>query len=619
MSDTRHHRRLVAILAADVAGYTRAMADDESGTLDGLHSLLNDTIAPQVAEYGGRIFKTMGDGILAEFASSVDAAECAVAIQSIRSKSNAPLKLRIGLHVGDVIVEGDDLFGDGVNIATRLQAEAEPNQIAVSNTFRRHAEGRFELSFHSLGKRRLKNLPHPMEVYLLVQPQGPMPPNRPKRKRRLLIGSLAASALLLLFGGVWYFFLGDSRPQSPAIFGAPAIAILPFENLSQDAEQAYFADGLAEDLIADLAKIESVHVVSRRSSFADWVKSAPIDEIAEKLKVRYVVEGSVRRASDQLRITTSLIDTSTNLRVWSQRFEGSNDDVFSFQDQIIGEVIASLRLKLSPSLQDAVKSRGTDNPAAYDAYLRGMRHLSERRRLDTEGNAEAQRAFEEAIALDPDYALAYAGLGWAKWLYIETIYTFTSPDQAFSLAEKSLSLGENALAHRTLARQHFALLNFSDFASRKIDQAVVHLEAARKLSPSDPDVLADLALALPFVGRPGEAVALIHTAMERNPNHPAWYYAAAGIAYLLTEKPELAVRDLERWSAATPSWNVLQMFLVSGYGLANQPDAAKAAYDKNTATFGGRMSVYAAKRKWPMRPDEEEIFLRGLRIAGVPE
>jgi adenylate cyclase len=334
---------------------------------------------------------------------------------------------------------------------------------------------------------------------------------------------------------------------------------LPFDNLSQDVEQAYFADGLAEDLIADLSKIEGIQVVSRTSSFADWVKSAPVEEISERLRVRYVVEGSVRRANDQLRITASLIDTMSNTPIWTERFDGSNSDVFGFQDRITGEIIAALRVQLTPAEQQAVETRGTDNVDAYDAYLRGLRLLSARRRLDTEANAAAQMAFEEAIQIDPEYALAYAGLGWTKWLYIESINVFGGEEatrKAFEIAEKSLALEDNALAHRTLARKHFALMNFYIKTTKKTDLAVTELEAARRLRPNDPDVLADLATVLPFAGRPKDALKLIQKAMEMNPDHPAWYFAASGIAYLLTEEAELAIRDLKRWSEAAPNWNV---------------------------------------------------------------
>ncbi|MHA1528273.1 MAG: adenylate/guanylate cyclase domain-containing protein [Alphaproteobacteria bacterium] len=264
MSETRQQRRLAAILAADVVGYTRAMAADETGTLVQLQMLLGEVVGPAVVGHDGRIFKEMGDGILVEFPSAVDAAQCAAAIQAALAASDSALQLRIELHVGDVIVEGDDLFGDGVNIAARLEAEAEPGGIVVSNAFRRHAEGRAGLVFDDLGTRRLKNVAEPMRVHLLRRDgTGPARPARAPLRRLALAG---AAAVVLGLAVLWAApeFLGGNGPGNTAQATAtPAIAVLPFENLSQDVEQAYFADGLAEDLITNLSKIEGIQVVSR--------------------------------------------------------------------------------------------------------------------------------------------------------------------------------------------------------------------------------------------------------------------------------------------------------------------------------------------------------------------
>ncbi|MCZ6611357.1 MAG: hypothetical protein O6941_01880, partial [Planctomycetota bacterium] len=349
----------------------------------------------------------------------------------------------------------------------------------------------------------------------------------------------------------------------------------------------------------------------------------PVEEIAKRLKVRYVVEGSVRRAGDQLRITASLIDTMSDTPIWTERFDGSSNNVFAFQDEITGQIIAALRVQLTPAEQQAVEVRGTDNPAAYDAYLRGLRLLSARRRLDAEANKAAQAAFEESIRLDPDYALAYAGLAWTKWLYIATINVYGGEEatqRAFEVAEKSLMIEDNALAHRTLAKKHFAFLTFYLKTTKKIDLAVTELEAAQRLQPNDADVIADLAMALPFAGRPRDALKLIQKARELNPNHPAWYFAASGVAYLLTEETELAIRDLERWVESTPNWNVPYMFLASAHGLAGQTEAAKAALDRHAYLIqGAKMTFYSVKRQWPMAPAEEEIFIRGLRVAGMTD
>jgi TolB-like protein len=396
--------------------------------------------------------------------------------------------------------------------------------------------------------------------------------------------------------------------------------VLAFQNMSDDPSQEYFADGMAEDIITDLSKLSALFVIARNSSFQYKGQTVDVKQVGRELGVRYIVEGSVRRAGNQVRITAQLIDAETGGHVWAERYDGSLDDVFALQDKVTGQIIDALRLELTPSERLAVDARGTDISAAYDAYLRGLGLLAERKNLDTEGNAAAQATFEEAIRLDPGYAQAYAGLSWAKWLYVATINFASSKDEVFNLAEKSLALNDNALAHRTLAKKYFAPLGVGIFTNKSADLAVVELEAAKRLQPNDPDVLADLAMALSFAGRPGDALTLIQKAMELNPSHPDWYFAASGIAYLLTDETELAIRDLQRWSEATQSWPVPYAFLASAYGLAGQAEAAKTAWDRHRQLLrGAKRSAYAMKRQWPMAPTEEEKFFRGLEIAGAFE
>ena len=618
MSVKRQQRRLAAILAADVVGYTQAMAANESGTQANVRALLDDVIAPATSGRDGRVFKELGDGCLAEFPSAVGAAKAAVAIQTGLAGSELPLQLRIGLHVGDIRVEGDDLVGDGVIVATRIQSEAEPGGIVVSDAFRHHAEGRAGLAFDDLGTRILENVAEPVRLHLLIPDSAKAAaPTRGGRRRALaaaVVAAIAGSAVLSLDTLTGMNWLGNGARAT----ASPRIAVMPFQNLSPDPSLAFLAEGLARDIITDLAKIQSVSVISPTSSFS--APEAPAGEVAERLNARYMVEGSVHRAAGTLRVTANLIEIGKSAAMWSARYDGAANDVFDFQSQITAQIIGAIGVELTPTERKAVGATKTINPAAYDAYLRGLRLLAERRRLDADANAAAQVAFEEAIQHDPGYALAYAGLAWAKWLHLETINTWDSPDEAFELAEKSLLVGDNALAHRTLAKRHFSLFTYWGIHTRNIDMAVTELEQAQRLLPNDPDVLADLATALPFAGRPREALAAIRKAMELNPNHASWYFASSGIAHLLVGNTMNAIRDLERWEAATPDWNVPYMFLASAYGIAGQVAAAKAAYDRHTHLIGGGpMSINAALRKWPMGPAEREIFVRGLRVAGAKE
>lgn len=641
MAEERVQRRLTAILVADVIGYSRLMGEDETGTLTALKQHRAMLLDPAIAEHRGRIVKLMGDGVLVEFASVVDAVECAVSIQRGMLERNADtpdsnrITFRIGVNLGDVIIDDDDIYGDGVNVAARLEGLSEPGGVCISGTVFDQVKGKLNLSFDDLGLQEVKNIAEPVRAYRAQLNAGDNPEvPLPKRRRRpgVMAGVVVVAAALVAVG--LYAWVERSRPAQPneatlsnSVAGVeanqsdkPSIAVLAFQNMSNDPSQEYFADGMAEDIITDLSKLSSLFVTARNSSFQYKGRAVDVKQVGRELGVRYVVEGSVRRSGNQVRITAQLIDSQTGGHVWAERYDGSLDDVFALQDQVTGQIIDALRVQLTPSERLAVDARGTDKPMAYDAYLRGLGLLAERKILDTEGNAAAQATFEEAIRLDPGYAQAYAGLSWAKWLYGASINIDISKDEVFSLAEKSLALNDNALARRTLAKKYFAPLGVLFSINKSADLAVVELEAAKRLQPNDPDVLADLAMALSFAGRPGDALTLIQKAMELNPSHPDWYFAASGIAYLLTDETELAIRDLQRWSEAVPSWDVPYAFLASAYGLAGQAEAAKTAWDRHRHLLrGAKRSAYAIKRQWPMAPAEEEKFFRGLEIAGAFE
>lgn len=609
MTDHRLERRLSAVLAADVVGHSRSMHEDEDGTMSRLQRPFDEIARPVVEARDGRIFKRTGDGFLAEFPSAVGAALAAEGIRSALAASDIGLQLRIGLHLGDVIVQDGDLYGDGVNIASRLEGEAEPQGILASALFARNADGRSGLSFAPAGQRRLKNVEEPVAVFVL-QPPGAarVRPHRSRRPVAVAFLGLAAVAAAVAGAAI------RLRPSPAPSADTPRVAVLRFENLSGDPEQDYFAEGLAEDLITDLAKVETIEVLSPNSSFA-IDPNLPTGVIAVRLSATHVVSGSVRRSGDLLRISARLIDAAEDRPTWAERHDGSVGDVFAFRDRIRAAVIEALRVNLADVERVAVDASDTRDAAAYDAHLRGLRAIAARRRLDSESVDAARAAFEEAVRLGPDYALAHAGLAWAEYIEYESVNSCKDLSRAFELAERSMDISENALAHRTLAKRHFNLL-IEVPGRRDPARSLEHLEAARRLQPGDPDLMADLAATLPFAGRPEEAVDVVRRAMELNPAHPRWCYAASGVAYLLSGRTDQAQRGLGRWSAGYPDWHIPHLFPASAYGNAGMEEEARAALDRYR-DLAGAVTLHAANRTWPMPEREREVFNRGLVAAGM--
>jgi TolB-like protein/tetratricopeptide (TPR) repeat protein len=369
-------RRLAAILAADVVGYSRLMGEDETGTLARLKVCRRDLIDPAIAKFHGRIVKLMGDGVLVEFASAVDAVECAAAIQRAMATRDAEtddarrIRFRIGVNLGDVIVDGDDIYGDGVNIAARLEAMAEPGGIYVSATVHDHVLGKLALPFDDLGEHTLKNIAKPIRVYGVVT------------------------------GGT------SQRAERPtlALPDKPSIAVLPFQNMSGDPEQEYFADGMVEDIITGLSRFNALFVIARNSSFTYKGRAVDIKQVGRELGVRYVLEGSVRKSGNRVRITGQLIDTSTGSHLWADRFDGLIEDIFDLQDHVTANVVGAIAPKLEQVEIERAKRKPTDRLDAYDYYLRGMADLGQWTR---EANADALANFTHALERDPNFAAAY--------------------------------------------------------------------------------------------------------------------------------------------------------------------------------------------------------------------
>jgi TolB-like protein/class 3 adenylate cyclase len=387
LSEERVERRLTAILAADVVGYSRLMGADEEGTLAALKAIRRELVDPRIVEHRGRIVKTTGDGLLVEFASVVDAVRCAVEIQQAMPERNTGLgannriELRIGINLGDVIVEGDDLYGDGVNIAARVEALADAGGILVSNTVHDHVRDRLPFVFEDLGEQEVKNIARPVRVYRVRD-----------------VGAAAKS---------------PSAPAPPALPlpDKPSIAVLPFANMSGDPEQEYFADGMVEEIITALSRIRWLFVIARNSSFTYKGKAVDVKQVARELGVRYMLEGSVRKAGNRVRITGQLIDTTTGAHIWADRFDGTFDDIFELQDQVASGVVGVIEPKLRQSEIERASRKPTASLDAYDLYLRA---LALRDQHTDESVREAIALLKRALAIDPSYAPAAALIGWSR-------------------------------------------------------------------------------------------------------------------------------------------------------------------------------------------------------------
>jgi adenylate cyclase len=507
-------RRLAAILAADVVGYSRLVTEDEAGTLAALRARRKDVLEPLVARHHGRIFKLMGDGVFVEFASAVGAVECAVDLQKAMADSNAgaaprlPLLLRVGINLGEVVVEDGDLFGDGVNLAMRLQELAEPGGICVSAKVHAEVARKVELAYEDLGQRTLKNIAEAVRVFR--------------------IGSGQAGA----------------REQQPAPSPPvkPSIVVLPFVNMSGDADQEFFADGLTEDILTELSRFRDLFVISRNSSFKYKGKAVNVQQVAKELGVQYVVEGSVRKAGNRVRVTVQLIDAETDRHVWAERYDRQLDDIFAIQDEVTSAIAATLPGRVEAATRDRAVHKPTANMAAYECVLAGKTLHHRSNRAD---NAEAIRLIERAIELDPKYGHAHAWraciLGQA-WTYGWRKDREATWNQVVGSLQTALALDDNdSDVHRILAAVNVA--------SDDLDKATYHQERALSLNPNDDLIVVQQGEILTWLGRPEEGIDWIGKAMRLNPYHPERFWSHLARAYFGARRYDDAIAALKRITA----------------------------------------------------------------------
>ena len=423
MANERDERKLTAIFAADVVGYSRLIEADESGTLSALTAHRAEALDPKITELRGRIVSTAGDSVLAEFASVVDAVQCAAEIQRAMADRNEGvsddkrIQFRIGVNLGDIIVVGDDIHGDGVNVAARLEGLADPGGIFISGGAFDQVQNKLELGYENLGEQKVKNIAKPIQVYrVLLAPEAAGTLITAKVPRQIPTRWVAAAAAVLAVviggGAIWNFAIRDVLPSIEAaslermafpLPDRPSLAVLPFDNLTGDAEQDYFVDGFVDDLITDLSKISTIFVVSRNSTFTYKGTPVKIKQVAEELGVRYVLEGSIRRADGTIRVNAQLIDALSGNHVWAERFDGDAADIFALQDEINDKIVAGLSVKVSAEQRNQAQRRETDSPEAWDAFRQAITHIN---RFTAHDNGLANAFLKKALALDPSYASA---------------------------------------------------------------------------------------------------------------------------------------------------------------------------------------------------------------------
>jgi len=622
-------RRLTTILAADVVGYSRLMEADEAETLAALKAHREALIDPLITEHHGRVVKLMGDGALVEFRSVVDAVACALAIQDgmVRRNENIPadrrIVLRIGVHLGDVIVEGDDIYGDGVNVAARIEGAADPGCICISGTARDTIGGKLPIEFDDMGNQQLKNIDRPVRIYR-IPCEGAPPPAAVNGRRRTLasskvIGIAVTGVVLLAAGalGLWWSWGPDVEPASIEAMALPlpdkpSIAVLPFANTSGDPEQEYFADGITDDVTTDLSKLSGLFVISRNSAFAFKGQAVKIRDIAQELGVRYVLEGSVRRAGDQVRINAQLTDAVTGGNVWAERYDRRIDNIFAVQDAITGNVVKALEVRLT-NIENAPENNGpaTSSLEAYDLVLQARRLLT---RFDHRAATEAKGLLEQAIERDPAYAQAYSLLGlfyfdeWRLW--------GSSRDANLS---RALELAETAAGlARADPAPHILLAQIHQFR-REFEAASAEADMALQLRPNEAVALANLGSMLRYAHRAKEAAEVLERAIRLDPFHPPNYLEWLGDAYFLLGRYDECIQVVERGIALDPDFVALHVVGAECYAAVGNEKKARDS-GENILRANPRFTIKAFAGYVPFTEKSDlELKVRLLRAAGVPE
>jgi adenylate cyclase len=577
-------RRLAAIFVADVAGYSRLIGADEEGTLERLKAHRRELIDRKIAEHQGRIVKTTGDGLLVEFASPVKAVRCAIDVQRGMVDRNADvppehrIEFRIGINLGDVIVEEGDIYGDGVNVAARLEGIAEPGAVYISRAVRDFVRDQSEIVLEDLGERPLKNIAKPVRVFRIGTPDRAV---------------------------------GAPQAGSPPVPHKPSIAVLPFANMSGDAEQEYFSDGMTEDLITDLSRVSGLFVIARNSSFAYKGRSVKVQEIGRDLGVRFVLEGSVRKAGNRVRITAQLIDAGSGGHLWAERFDRDLTDIFSTQDEVVEKIVGALAVTLTQGEEQRLRRRGTGNVEAYESWLRAREFLT---RGTRESVVQARAMYRRAIEIDLNFAAPHAGLalaaisdyvsGWA-------LDPAQALDEAERWARRAVELNDQEPV------SHMALGNMLLWR-RGHEGALAEFRRVITLDPNFAQGYSATGLALMYAGRAAEALEPIAMAMRLDPHYPAIVLHFLAQANFSLGKYETAAQQLVDRIARNPGTDASRMLLASCYGHLGRVEDARSTWAE-LLKVNPDFSLMQRARVLPYKDAGDfQRIAEGLANAGLP-
>jgi adenylate cyclase len=646
-------RRLAAIMAADVAGYSRLMGADEEGTLARLKAHRRELIDPKIREHRGRIVKTTGDGVLVEFASVVDAVRCAVEVQrgmldrEAAIEEDRRIRFRIGINLGDIIADGDDIFGDGVNVAARLEALADPGGICVSRTVRNQIRDKLPYAFEDMGEQTVKNIARPVRADRLTTAEIAATPLVPVQTRHLAVTrirhrwiALVSAGLILAIGAgaaAWWLWprLSANAPSYAPSANAPkpaprlSIVVLPFANLSNDPEQEYFVDAVTDNLTTDLTRITGSFVIARNTAFSYKGKAVDVKQIGRDLAVRYVLEGSVHRRGEQVQINVQLIDAENGAHLWADRFDTDRTNLAKVQDEIVTRLARALRQELYEAAARRMELEKPVNPDASDFVMRGWAWY--RRANTAENLLSAQRAFERALEIDPESVDARAGLAWAITEFVANARRHIvdgieiSREQDLTRAERLLR--EAIERDRNNIRTLLGLGRLRRLQNH-LTEAKIYLEQVIALDHSETTGMLQLGIVLTFLGKPDEALLYFTNVLKLDPRYQGifFYYFWLGDCYLLLNQPEQAIDAFRRGRAASPGAHGPAIGLAAALGLQGDADEAKrvlAEAIKIKPELNTMKQYRAQVANWDATPEfvalRQKTWDVGLRRAGLPE